>query len=133
MNPQDPTEIIKNYHIDQRLTRFEYEGLCKPLLERIKTPMKQALADARLTTNQIAQTILIGGSTRMPCISQLIKKFTSAPVNSSLNPDEAVTLGAAVPGSGILRPPSAFLSFSVALTHGRRSKQLTCSKCGQIY
>lgn len=88
-------------HLDYTLTRAEFERITKDLLDRIKKPVEQALKDAGLKTGDIDEVILVGGSTRMPAVQELVKKLTGKEPNMSVNPDEVVAMGAAVQG-GVL-------------------------------
>ena len=88
-------------HLDYTLTRAEFERITKDLLDRIKKPVEQALKDAGLKTGDIDEVILVGGSTRMPAVQDLVKKLTGKEPNMSVNPDEVVAMGAAVQG-GVL-------------------------------
>ena len=88
-------------HLDYTLTRAEFERITKDLLDRVKKPVEQALEDAGLKTGDIDKVILVGGSTRMPAVQDLVKKLTGKDPNMSVNPDEVVAMGAAVQG-GVL-------------------------------
>ena len=88
-------------HLDYTLTRAEFERITKDLLDRVKKPVEQALKDAGLKTGDIDEVILVGGSTRMPAVQDLVKKLTGKDPNMSVNPDEVVAMGAAVQG-GVL-------------------------------
>ncbi|MEA5019751.1 MAG: molecular chaperone DnaK [Gordonibacter sp.] len=88
-------------HLDYTLTRAEFERITKDLLDRCKKPVEQALKDAGLKTGEIDEVILVGGSTRMPAVQELVKKLTGKEPNMSVNPDEVVAMGAAVQG-GVL-------------------------------
>ena len=88
-------------HLDYTLTRAEFERITKDLLDRVKKPVEQALKDAGLKTGDIDEVILVGGSTRMPAVQDLVKKLTGKEPNMSVNPDEVVAVGAAVQG-GVL-------------------------------
>ena len=88
-------------HLDYTLTRAEFERITKDLLDRVKKPVEQALKDAGLKTGDIDEVILVGGSTRMPAVHDLVKKLTGKEPNMSVNPDEVVAMGAAVQG-GVL-------------------------------
>ncbi|HZH98548.1 MAG TPA: Hsp70 family protein, partial [Fimbriimonadaceae bacterium] len=83
-------------HLDYTVTRAKFEELCGDLIERIKKPFQQALDDAKLKPNQIDEVILVGGSTRMPMVQDLVKKLTNKEPNRSVNPDEVVAIGAAI-------------------------------------
>ena len=88
-------------HLDYTLTRVEFERITKDLLDRCKKPVEQALADAGLKAGDLDEVILVGGSTRMPAVQDLVKKLTGKDPNMSVNPDEVVAMGAAVQG-GVL-------------------------------
>ena len=88
-------------HLDYTLTRAEFERITKDLLDRVKKPVEQALKDTGLKTGDIDEVILVGGSTRMPAVQDLVKKLTGKDPNMSVNPDEVVAMGAAVQG-GVL-------------------------------
>lgn len=88
-------------HLDYTLTRAEFERITKDLLDRCKAPVEQALRDAGLKTGDINEVILVGGSTRMPAVQDLVKNTTGKQPNMSVNPDEVVAMGAAVQG-GVL-------------------------------
>lgn len=88
-------------HMDYTLTRAEFERITKDLLDRCKKPVEQALRDAGLQTGDVNEVILVGGSTRMPAVQELIKTMTGKDPNMSVNPDEVVAMGAAVQG-GVL-------------------------------
>jgi molecular chaperone DnaK len=83
-------------HIDLELDRSKFESLCKHLLERCKDPVLKALEDAKLTKSKIDQVILVGGSTRIPAVRNLLIDLLGKPLNETVNPDEVVALGAAV-------------------------------------
>ncbi|XP_057251789.1 stromal 70 kDa heat shock-related protein, chloroplastic-like [Beta vulgaris subsp. vulgaris] len=83
-------------HIDTTLTRAKFEELCSDLLDRLKTPVETALKDGKLSFKDIDEVILVGGSTRIPAVQDLVKKMTGKNPNCSVNPDEVVALGAAV-------------------------------------
>ena len=88
-------------HLDYTLTRAEFERITKDLLDRVKKPVEQALKDAGLKAGDIDEVILVGGSTRMPAVQDIVKKLTGKEPNMSVNPDEVVAMGAAVQG-GVL-------------------------------
>ena len=88
-------------HLSVKLSRAKLESLCADIFKKLIEPCKQALADAKLSTSQINEVILVGGSTRMPKIQDLVKEFFGKNPNKSVNPDEVVALGAAIQG-GIL-------------------------------
>ena len=88
-------------HLNYTLTRAEFERITKDLLDRCKKPVEQALRDAGLSTGDVNEVILVGGSTRMPAVQELVKNMTGKQPNMSVNPDEVVAMGAAVQG-GVL-------------------------------
>ena len=88
-------------HLDYTLTRAEFERITKDLLDRVKKPVEQALKDAGLKAGDIDEVILVGGSTRIPAVQDMVKKLTGKEPNMSVNPDEVVAMGAAVQG-GVL-------------------------------
>ena len=88
-------------HLDLTLTRAEFERITKDLLDRCKKPVEQALKDAGLKMGEVDEVILVGGSTRMPAVQELVKTLTGKAPNMSVNPDEVVAMGAAVQG-GVL-------------------------------
>ncbi|KAG6425214.1 hypothetical protein SASPL_115641 [Salvia splendens] len=83
-------------HIETTLTRAKFEELCSDLLDRLKTPVQNSLRDAKLSLSDIDEVILVGGSTRIPAVQELVKKMTGKDPNVTVNPDEVVALGAAV-------------------------------------
>ncbi|MDR0524597.1 MAG: molecular chaperone DnaK [Spirochaetaceae bacterium] len=88
-------------HLQKTLTRAKFEQMVSDLLERSKEPCKKALADAGLSADQIDEVILVGGSTRIPSVQQIVKDLFKKDPNKGVNPDEAVAIGAAIQG-GIL-------------------------------
>ena len=88
-------------HLDYTLSRAEFERITSDLLERTKKPVKQAMKDAGVTLGDIDEVILVGGSTRMPAVQELVKKETGKDPHMGVNPDEVVALGASVQG-GVL-------------------------------
>jgi molecular chaperone DnaK len=88
-------------HLQKSLTRAKFEQMVEDLLERSKEPCKKALADAGLSADQIDEVILVGGSTRIPAVQQIVKDLFKKEPNKGVNPDEAVAVGAAIQG-GIL-------------------------------
>lgn len=84
-------------HLELELTRAKFEDLSKELLERIKSPLKTAIKDAKNT--KISEVILVGGSSRIPCVQSLIKELTKLEPSKGVNPDEAVAIGAAIQGA----------------------------------
>ncbi len=88
-------------HLEYTLTRSEFERLTRDLLDRTKKPVEKALKDAGLDLKDLNEVILVGGSTRMPAVQELVEKLTGKKPNMSVNPDEVVADGAAVQG-GVL-------------------------------
>ena len=83
-------------HLELTLSRAKFEELSYDLLERCKKPVEQALSDAGLSKSEINEVVLVGGSTRIPAVQQLVKDYTGKEPNQSVNPDEVVAVGAAV-------------------------------------
>ncbi|KAK3000645.1 LOW QUALITY PROTEIN: hypothetical protein RJ639_020642, partial [Escallonia herrerae] len=83
-------------HIDTTLTRAKFEDLCSDLIDRLQTPAENAIKDAKLSFKNIDEVVLVGGSTRMPAVQELVKNMTGKVPNVTVNPDEVVALGAAV-------------------------------------
>ncbi len=88
-------------HLNYTLTRAEFEKITRDLLERCKAPVTKALNDANVSLSEVNEVILVGGSTRMPAVQELVKNMTGKQPNMSVNPDEVVANGAAVQG-GVL-------------------------------
>ena len=88
-------------HIEQELTREIFEKLCENLISRCRIPVEKALSDARLDKSDINEVVLVGGSTRIPAIQELVESLTGKKPNQSVNPDEVVAIGAAIQ-AGIL-------------------------------
>jgi molecular chaperone DnaK len=89
-------------HLDETLTRSKFQELTADLLERCRIPFEQAIKDAGLTKGQINHVLLVGGSTRMPAVQDLVQALTGKEPNRTVNPDEVVAVGAAVQ-AGVLR------------------------------
>ena len=89
-------------HLDESLSRAKFQEMTADLLERCRKPFEQAITDAGLTKGQIQHVILVGGSTRMPAVQELVQSFTGKEPNRTVNPDEVVAVGAAVQ-AGVLR------------------------------
>ena len=89
-------------HLDESLSRAKFQEMTADLLERCRKPFEQAISDAGLTKGQINHVILVGGSTRMPAVQDLVQSFTGKEPNRTVNPDEVVAVGAAVQ-AGVLR------------------------------
>ena len=88
-------------HIETELTREKFENLCQDLIQRCRIPVEKALTDARLEKSDINEVVLVGGSTRIPAIQNLVESLTDKKPNQSVNPDEVVAIGAAIQ-AGIL-------------------------------
>jgi len=86
-------------HLQITITRSKFESLIEPVLERLKSPCTKAMQDANLSPNDIAEVLLVGGSTRIPRVQEIVKKLFAKETNKSLNPDEVVALGAAIQGA----------------------------------
>ena len=83
-------------HLEKDLTRAKFEELCSDLIDRCKTPIEMSLKDAELSPAAIDQNVLVGGSTRIPAVQELVEKLLGKTPNQSVNPDEVVAVGAAV-------------------------------------
>ena len=83
-------------HLDLNLTRAKFEDLSRDLLNRCKVPVETALKDAGVTKDDINEVVLVGGSSRIPAVQQLVKEYTGKEPNQSVNPDEVVAVGAAI-------------------------------------
>ena len=88
-------------HLDINLTRSKFEELIHDLVEKTRVPVEQALKDAKLTAADLHKVLLVGGSTRVPCVQELVKKLTGKEPDKGINPDECVAIGAAIQG-GVL-------------------------------
>ncbi len=84
-----------------KITRAKFQDLTRNLLERCKVPMEKAMADAKLSYNELGDILMIGGSIRMPAVQEMVRKVTGHEINLSVNPDEAVSIGAAIQGGVI--------------------------------
>ena len=89
-------------HLDETLTRAQFESMTADLLERTKKPVEQVIKDAGIAKEKINQVVMVGGSTRMPQVTELVKKLTGKEPNKSVNPDEVVSVGAALQ-AGVLK------------------------------
>ena len=88
-------------HLDVTLTRAKFEELIHDLVEATAGPVNQALKDAGITANDIHKVLLVGGSTRVPAVQEMVKKITGKEPDKGINPDECVAIGAAIQG-GVL-------------------------------
>jgi len=88
-------------HLETSLSRAKFDDLTRDLVERTKTPVRQALSDAGLSLSEIDEVILVGGSTRIPAVVDAVKAETGKEPNKSVNPDEVVAMGAAIQGGVI--------------------------------
>ena len=88
-------------HLNVTLTRAKFEELIHDLVESTRTPVENALKDAKITANDIGKVLLVGGSTRVPCVQEMVKKITGKEPDKGINPDECVAIGAAIQG-GVL-------------------------------
>ncbi len=86
-------------HLQLSITRSKFEELIDPLLDRVKKPVAQALKDAKLSPSDIDEVVLVGGSTRVPKVQQLVKDFFKKEPHKGVNPDEVVAIGASIQGS----------------------------------
>ena len=100
-------------HLDYTLTRAEFERITRDLLDRCKAPVTKALQDAGLQLSDVSEVILVGGSTRMPAVQDLVKSMTGKQPNMSVNPDEVVADGAAVQGGVLTGDVSGILLLDV--------------------
>nr|YP_009313337.1 Hsp70-type chaperone [Dichotomaria marginata]SCW21591.1 Hsp70-type chaperone [Dichotomaria marginata] len=83
-------------HLERSISRAKFEDLCADLITRCEIPVKNALKDAQLDTSKINEVVLVGGSTRIPAVQEVVKKIIGKEPNQSVNPDEVVAIGAAV-------------------------------------
>ncbi|MEL6259641.1 MAG: molecular chaperone DnaK [Cyanobacteria bacterium J06626_6] len=88
-------------HIETKLERSQFESLCSDLMSRMRSPLKQALADANVTPSQVDEVVLVGGASRMPMVQELVRSVMNREPNRNVNPDEVVAIGAAIQ-AGIL-------------------------------
>ncbi len=83
-------------HLDTTLTRAKFEELCSDLIDRSRIPVENAIRDAKLDKSAINEVVLVGGSTRIPAVQELVKKILGKDPNQTVNPDEVVAVGAAI-------------------------------------
>jgi molecular chaperone DnaK len=88
-------------HLDLTLTRAKFEELASKLIDRCRVPVEQALKDAKLSSSELDEIVMVGGSTRIPAVLELVKRTTGKDPNQTVNPDEVVAVGAAIQG-GVL-------------------------------
>ena len=88
-------------HLDLTLTRAKFEELASKLIDRCAMPVEQALKDAKLSSGELDEIVMVGGSTRIPAVLELVKRITGKDPNQTVNPDEVVAVGAAIQG-GVL-------------------------------
>ena len=88
-------------HVNQTLTRARFEAMIEPILQKLRVPCENAVKDAKLAHHEIQEVVLVGGSTRIPKVQELVKSIFGKEPNKSVNPDEVVAIGAAVQG-GVL-------------------------------
>jgi molecular chaperone DnaK len=86
-------------HMQMTLSRSKFESLAEPIFERLKTPCYKALEDAKMTANDVSEVLLVGGSTRIPQVQEIVKNIFGKEPNKGINPDEVVALGAALQGA----------------------------------
>ncbi len=89
-------------HLDEKLTRAKFEDLTSDLLERTKKPFQDVIKEAGIKVSDISEVVLVGGSTRMPAVAELVKELTGREPNKGVNPDEVVAMGAALQ-AGVLK------------------------------
>ena len=88
-------------HLDLTLTRAKFEELASKLIDRCRVPVEQSLKDAKLSSSELDEIVMVGGSTRIPAVLELVKRITGKDPNQTVNPDEVVAVGAAIQG-GVL-------------------------------
>merc|ERR1712070_80068 len=88
-------------HLDLNLTRAKFEELAASLIDRCKTPVERAIRDAKISTSEIDEVVMVGGSSRIPAVLDLVKKIIGKEPNQTVNPDEVVAVGAAIQGGAL--------------------------------
>ena len=109
-------------HLQLKLTRARLEQMMEPILRRAMEPCKQALADAGLSPNQIDEVVLVGGSTRIPRVQQMVKDLFGKDAHQGVNPDEVVAIGAAVQGGVLGRRGQGMFSCSTSRRYPSESR-----------
>ena len=92
------------HHMDITITRAQFEGMTRDLVERTCGPVNQVMTDAALTMGELSQVLLVGGSTRMPAVQEMVRRLTGKTPGKTMNPDECVALGAALQGGKLAAP-----------------------------
>ncbi|MEK9839525.1 MAG: Hsp70 family protein, partial [Ilumatobacter sp.] len=82
-------------HLDESLSRSKFQEMTADLIERCRIPFEQALKDAKLSSSELDEIVMVGGSTRIPAVLELVKRITGKDPNQTVNPDEVVAVGAA--------------------------------------
>ena len=102
------------HHMDITVTRAQFEGMTRDLIERTAGPVNQVMTDAALSMGELSQVLLVGGSTRMPAVQEMVRKMTGKTPSHAVNPDECVALGAALQGGKLANPGSGMVVSSAA-------------------
>ena len=100
-------------HLDLTLTRAKFEELASKLIDRCRVPVEQALKDAKLSSGELDEIVMVGGSSRMPAVQELVKRVTGKDPNQTVNPDEVVAVGAAIQGGVLAGEVKAILLLDV--------------------
>ena len=95
------------HHMDLTITRAQFEGMTRDLIERTAGPVSQVMTDAALSMGELSQVLLVGGSTRMPAVQEMVRKMTGKTPSKTMNPDECVALGAALQGGKLAATASS--------------------------
>lgn len=85
-------------HLDTTLSRAKFEEICSDLIDRCGIPVENAIRDAKIDKSALDEIVLVGGSTRIPAVQEVVKKILGKDPNQGVNPDEVVAVGAAIPG-----------------------------------